>query len=207
MTQNYHIGGLAHCAFDIDADANYLYIAIADEDSSDQPKILKMKADLSADATESYAPGSGSEVNLMAGDLSPYWIWAAGEFGGTDKVVFTGDGGSSWYVQDDGTFGSGAAHPILVGPGDDSLLTTAVGLQLWQNRYEGDTQYWIERYIPGTIWALDRVDEVFEETMIGAYWYSGDSSELVHFSPNSGFDWSNVTDSIPAAAITSVIVS
>lgn len=200
---NYRPGGLPHNIADVDADGNYIYVAVL---ASSQPQILKMLADLSTDASLVYNPGAGSEVNLMAGDLTPYWIWATGDFGGTNKVVFTEDGGSAWYVQDDGTFGSGAARPLLVGPGNDSLLTTSVGLQLWQNRYEGDTQYWIERNIPGTIWALDRVDEVFEETAIGAYWYTGDSSELVHWSPNSGFNWNNITDSITAAPITSVII-
>jgi hypothetical protein len=204
MTKDFGLGDLPSNSFDCDASALWLYIAV--KDNTGKPIILKMLADLSADAIISYNPGAGTGVNIMAGDLVAYWIWAAGDFGTTHKVVFTEDGGTGWYVQDDGTFGTGVARPILVGPGNDSLLTTAVDMQLWQNRYDGDFQYWIERYLPGTIWSVDRVDEVFEETMIGGYWYTGDSAALTYFSPNSGMQWSDISDSIPSSSITSIIV-
>lgn len=203
MAVDYQVGGVPHNAFDIDADGEYLYLAVLN--SSNQPQILKMSAALDADAIASYNPGSGSEVNLMAGDMYSYWIWAAGNFGGTDRVAWTGDGGVYWYIQDDGTL-TGTARPVLVGPGDDSLLTTAGGLVLYQNRYEGDIQYWIDRAIPGEIWALDRVDVNFEQLITGAYWYTGDSSVLVNYSPNSGLQWNDVTDSLPDATVTSLVI-
>lgn len=203
MTLDYFVGGLSHNMFDIDADGLYLFLAALN--STFKPCIIKMKADLSADGVLAYNPGAGSEVNLMAGDLSGYWLWAAGDFGGTDKVIWTGDRGNYWYVQNEITW-VGTARPILVGPGDDSLLTTSTDLTFWQNRYEGDVQYWIERYIPGTIWAVDRVDVNFEQAVIGGYWYSGDSPLLTYYSPNSGLDWKNVTDALPQASITSLII-
>lgn len=196
-TKTYDPGGLAHNAFDVDADGERLYIAVL---SANLPQILKMSVDLDANALLTFNPGAGSEVNLMAGDIVSYWVWAVGDFGGTDKVVLTTDT-YYWYVEDDGTFGAGAARPILVGPGNDSLLTTSVGLSFWQNRYESDTIYWIERYIPGEIWSVDRVDLDVEETVIGAYWYPA----LVNYSPNSGFNWQDLGANLPTAPVTSVI--
>lgn len=202
MATVFSVGGLSHNAFDIDANGLYLYLAVLD--ASGNPQVLKMLADLTANATVSYNPGAGSEVNLMAGDLSSYYVWAVGAFAGTDKVVLTQDGGNYWYVQDEGTW-SGVARPVLVGPGDDLLLTTSTDLYFWQNRFAGGDIYWVERTLPGTIWAVDRLDDNFDNTIIGAYWYTGDSSQLVHYSPNSGFNWENVTGVLtPPKSITAI---
>lgn len=202
MTTDYQVGGLSSNVFDVDADGLYLYIAVLD--TSNQPQILKMRADLTLDATVSFNPAAGSEVNLMAGDLSSYWIWAAGEFGGTNKVVWTGTGGSAWYVQNDNDW-VGTARPVLVGPGDDTLLTTSTGVIFWQNRYEGETQYWIERVLPIEIRTVHRRDLNFEDTMIGAYWYTGVVDQRVYYSPNSGFNWEDLTGTLPDVTIMAVI--
>jgi len=202
MSVDYQVGGVSHNAFDIDADAYYLYLAVLD--SSNSPQILKLRADLSSPATVSYDPGSGSEVNLMAGDLSSYWVWASGNFGGTNRVVATFTGGQAWYIQDDGTL-VGTARPILVGPGDDALVTTSGGTILYQNRFEGATQYWVDRNIPFSVWALDRVDINFEDIAVGAYWYSG-LSQLVEWSPSSGLLWGDITAGLPDVTITSIVL-
>lgn len=202
--KNFRPGGVEHNAFDVDADGNYLFLAV--KNSSSQPEILKMKADLSADAASAFNPGAGSEVNLMAGDLSPYWVWASGDFGGTIKVIKTTDGGSYWYTQNENTW-SGVARPALVGPGDDTLFTTSTDLTFFQNRYEGDTQYWIDRSLSQKVWALDRVDVNFDQVILGSYWYSNNSDFMVYYSPNSGLNWKNVTDSFPDNVnITALIV-
>lgn len=199
MAQDYQIGDLAHNAFDINADGDQLYIAVVN--SGSVPQILRMAANLESAAVVVFDPGAGSVVNLMAGDINAYWIWAVGDFGGTAKVVLSTDGGSFWYEQNEAGW-TGAARPILVGPGNDSLLTTSIGTTLWQNRYDGDYIYWIERYIPGEIWSVDRIDLDVEETVIGAYWYT---DGLVYYSPNSGFNWETVTKNLPVATITSII--
>lgn len=204
MAQDYSVGGVSHNSFDVDADGLYLYLAVLN--SSNQPQVLKMLADLSAVAVASYTPGSGSEINLMAGDLSSYFIWAVGALGGTNKVVLTEDGGVYWTVMDEGSW-SGVARPILVGPGNDLLVTTSTDLSFRQSRTEGDSIYWIERTLPGTIWSVDRVDDNFDDAVVGGYWYTGDSEELVHYSPNSGLNWENVTDTLtPPGTITSLII-
>lgn len=195
--KTYAPGGLPHNMFDVDADNDNMYIAVM----AGVPQILKMSADLDADAEVTFNPGAGTEVNLMAGDINSGWVWATGDFGSPDKVALTTDGGSYWFAQNEVDW-TGVARPILVGPGDDSLLTTSTGLSFWQNRYEDDTIYWIERYIPGEIWAVDRLDINVEETVIGGYWYT---DGLVYYSPNSGFQWETVTDGLPTATITTVI--
>lgn len=208
MVKDYQVGGLSGNSFDVDADSFYLYLAVLN--TANQPQILKLRTDLSLPATISYNPVAGSEVNLMAGDLSSYWIWAAGNFGGTSKVVLTETGGSAWYVQNDNDW-LGTARPVLVGPGDDSLLTTSAfsnlvpGPILWQNRYEGETQYWVEREIPIEIRSVHRRDLNFEDTMIGAYWYTGVVDQRVYYSPNSGFNWEDLTATLPDVTITTVI--
>lgn len=204
MTTNYSVGGVHHNAFDVDADGLYLYLAVLS--SVGVPQVLKMSTSLLANATIVYNPGSGSEIGLMAGDLSSYFVWVAGALGGTNKVALTEDGGVYWTVMDEGSW-SGVARPILVGPGNDLLVTTSTDLSFRQSRTEGDSVYWVERTLPGTIWALDRVDDNFDDTVVGGYWYTGDSEELVHYSPNSGLDWENVTDTLtPPGTITSLII-
>lgn len=198
MPQDYQIGDLAHNAFDINANGDQLFIAVIN--SGSVPQILRMAADMASDADVVFNPGSGSMINLMAGDINAYWIWAVGDFG-TAKVILSTDGGSYWYEQNEAGW-TGGARPILVGPGNDALLTTSIGTTLWQNRYDGDYIYWIERYIPGEIWSVDRIDVDAEETVIGAYWYT---DGLVYYSPNSGFNWETVTKNLPTATITSVI--
>lgn len=202
MTSGYQVGGLSHNSFDIDADGIYLFIAALD--SSDNPVVLKMLGDLSADAILSYNPGVGSEVNLMAGDLSGYWIWAAGDFGTSTKVIRTVDRGSYWYVMNDWSDNL-AAHPILVGPGDDSLVTVGDGLIFQQTRVEGNSFYWIDRAtLNFELRAIDRLDENFDNVVVGAYWYSG-VNQLVNHSPNSGLHWDDLTLALPDVTITSVV--
>lgn len=203
MTQDYEIGGLSANSTDIDADGLYLFLAILNV-SNNKPQILKMLADLSANAIVSFNPGAGSEVNVMAGDLSGYWIWAAGDFGPSTKVVRTVDRGNFWYVMNDWS-DSLAAHPILVGPGDDMLVTTSNGLTLQQTRVEGDSFYWIDRAtLNFEVWAIDRLDENVDNMVVGAYWYTG-VNQLVNHSPNSGLQWADLTLALPDAVITSVV--
>lgn len=187
---------------DIDADGAYLFLALLN--GSGQPQILKLRANLLEDGISSFNPGDGTEVNVMAGDLSGYWIWAAGDFGATDKVVRSTDRGAFWYVMNDWS-DSLAAHPILVGPGDDMLVTTSNGLTLQQTRVEGDSFYWIDRAtLNFGVWAIDRLDENVDNLVVGAYWYSG-LNQLVNHSANSGLQWADLTLALPDAIITSVV--
>lgn len=202
MAFDYEVGGLSHNVFDIDANGAYLFIAALE--STGDPVILKMLADLSADATISYNPGAGSEVNVMAGDLSGYWIWAAGDFGVAVKVVRTTNGGSSWGVMNDWTDAL-AAHPIFVGPGDDTLVAVGDGLTFQQTRVEGDSFYWVDRAtLDFELRAIDRLDVNFDHVFVGAYWYSG-ATLLVEHSPNSGLQWGDLTLALPGATITSIV--
>lgn len=204
MATDFRVGGVSAKAFDIDADGNYLFLAV--KDTGGQPQILKMLADLSANAAVSYNPGLGDEICLMAGDYSPYWVWAAGNFGSTERLVQTVDGGNYWYVKNPSTW-TGTARPILVGPGDDGLVSTSERLSFLESYYEGEYVYWTSRTLPGTIWAIDRLDTNVDDVGVGSYWYTGDSAEIVYFSPNAGGDWENITDALsPPGTVTALII-
>lgn len=202
MTSGYKAGGISANTFDVDADGIFLYIAALD--ASNLPVVLRMMSDLSADAILSYNPGAGTESNLMAGNLSGYWVWAAGDFGSATKVLRTTDRGNSWYVMNDWS-NSRASHPIFVGPGDDTLVSVGDGLTFQQTRVEGDDVYWIDRAtLDFELRAIDRLGDNFDHVFIGAYWYTG-ATLLVEHTPNSGLQWGDLTLALPGATITSIV--
>lgn len=204
MPSSYTVGGVSHNSFDCDADGVTLYIAVLD--SSGNPQILKMDSELGSDATLSYDPGAGSEIGVMCGDFDPYFIWASGQLGGTDRVVLTEDS-NYWYVQNvyDVNYWYDDALPLLVGPGDDSKVTVAVEGTLHETYFVGESLYWMS--YPGApfieIGAFDRLDINRDEVLAGTYWY--DDTVISAYSPSSGEVWGDVTGVLPSAAVTSVI--
>lgn len=203
MTIAFSVGGTPHNAFDIDADAAYLYLAVLDGST---PKVLKMLADLSAAATVSYNPGGGTEICLMAGDYSPYFVWAAGAFSGTDKVVRTTDGGVYWVANNPATW-IGVARPILVTPGDDFSATTSTGLILQSSYTLDDAVYWVEDFsLHFPLYAIDKMDDSVDEVTVGVYWYSG-LSEIVNYSPNFGVMFEDITKTLPTTCSVTTIIS
>lgn len=196
MAQSYRVGGIAHNSFDINADGQYAYIAALN--NSDQPQILRIPTNLEEDAALLYDPAAGTEINIMAGDYDAYFLWAAGNFGGNDKVVNTEDG-IYWYVKNyspfDYWYSSGG--PLLVGPGDDQLVTIVINdsLALQESYFVGDSVYWLERhpnyFVAG---AIDRLDSNKEEILLGAT----DAATKTHieYSPDSGVQWGDVSDGL-----------
>jgi hypothetical protein len=204
MTQEYKVGGVPHNAFDIDADGLYLYIAV--KNSSNQPQILKMLADLSANAVVSYNPGGGTEVNLDAGRFTSYFVWASGDFGGTAKVVQTEDGGNYWYVKNPAEW-TGVARPILVGPGSDTLVSTSTGLNLHQTyNFEDDVLWVTDASLLSPLYAIERISDNVDELTVGAYWYS-DLAQTVHYSPNEGTSFEDITKLLPNDVTITTIIS
>lgn len=210
MANSYKLGGLHHNSFDINADGTYLYIAALNNDNN--PVILRQDTGLDLDAVLSHNPGSGDRVNVMAGDYDAYFIWASGDFGDNDKVIATEDG-NYWYVRSHVPFEIywyGDAEPILVGPGDDNLVTvmTNANFTIHQTYWIGENLYWLQDpTLPFEVGAFDRQDLSVSEILIGigtaVYWYV--DSNIVNYSPDDGFTWGDNSDGLSGSKITSII--
>lgn len=217
MTKDFNVGGLAAQAFDIEADGIYLYIGVRKSDEL-TPRILKLHASLGNDATEDYNPGTGTEVNIKAGDRTPGWVWAAGDFGTAKVVKLDNEAGIYWTSDAESDTWYGPVHPIRVDPADDRIvLVHSYGNDntIFEAYFTGlnAESYWMPAGVaPGDVYAMDVLDYDPGQVLVGlstrdwgspGYWYP------VHYTPNRALTFSNV--SVPAitdsqVACTSVIV-
>jgi hypothetical protein len=209
MADSYKLGGLYHNSFDICADGTYLYIAALDD--SNNPVILRQDTGLESNAVLSHNPGTGSRINLMAGDYDAYFIWASGDFGGDVKVIATEDG-DYWYTRNWSpyTYWVGNAEPILVGPGDDNLITvmTNSNFAIHQTYFVGDTLYWLQDpTLPFKVGAFDRGQINPVEMLIGigdeVYWYT--NTDIVNYSPDEGLTWGDNSTGLDGNKVTTII--
>lgn len=210
MTNSFRVGGFNQHAADIDADGLYLYLSVIDDAGS--PEVLKMPADLSDVALSVYQPGDGASVNVLAGDLTSYFCWAVGDFGGYNRVILTEDG-SYWYQKNPDPFVQywyGVAGPAVIGPGEDTRLMVCVNddFALHETYFVGDALYWFtEPAVPTQVGAVDRLDYNPDEVLVGAwyatYWYS--EANIVFYSPSAGQVWGDVSFGLTGVAVTNII--
>ena len=207
--EGFTIGGLSHQCFDVDAEGAFLYLAVLDD--TPQPQVLRMQTDLNDPVALVYDPGSGNSINVQCGDLSQYFVWAAGDFGSNDRVA-SADDGVYWYVRNFEPFDywAGSAGPLKVGPHGDEIVSvfTNDDFTLHESYFVGESLYWMDMpYAPFGVGAFDRQMVNFEEIIAGVgesvYWYSG--SNQVQYSPNSGIRWGDVSTGLTAVQVTSVI--
>jgi hypothetical protein len=197
MGDSYTVGGYDHQSFDCDADGGYLYIAALDDSSL--PVLLKLKSDLSEDATEDFAPGAGDFIIVTCGDYNGGVVYASGDFG-TSKFVRKNDElGLYWTGTFEDPYWTGDVKPLMVGPGNDFVVMVGVPGEdkLFEAYFDGTTyanMYWtpINEAMPFDFMSIDRLDKDPLQVIIGVdaadpywypplYWY-----DVVNYAPNGG---------------------
>ena len=171
----------------IDADGENIYIAGLNADS--EPVLIKFPASLNADGSLVFSPGSGTNIGVQCGRFDNDVVWVAGNFGGTDVVEKSEDGGSTFVVKDDGAINS--VNSFIVGPdsddrvllvdSDDDILETIDDGETWTNLASGITPVPL---------ALARLDKNIQETVFGN---QGDTTDNINYSINSGIDLEDYT--------------
>lgn len=192
----------------IDADGDYIYIAALD--ASGQPTLIKFPTALDADGSIVFQPGGGSDIGVECSATDADTIWIAGEFGSTNTVERSTDGGGSFVVEDPGTFAPVTAFDV--GPDSDERVIVAaetsgsIGLvNIFETVDGGDN--WSEKNAglssPASVRAIGRFPTSPEELVLGNANAAADRSD---YSPNSGADLDDITSGTPAADATGVIV-
>lgn len=210
MSKTFRIGGFTNLSFDLDANAEYLYIGTSN--NSNMIEVLRLKSDLSADATSVYNAGAAGRVNIKCGDYDAGIIWALGSFGTTKKIVMNNSQKSYyWYNVDNGYGFNSNAEPFVMGPGNDLdiLVEFQSNDKLYESYWFGDMgPYWFMKgsNMPFDIRSIDRLATNPEEVIIGSeesgYWY------MVELSQNGGRQFSDISYSLSTLGqeITSVIL-
>lgn len=210
MSKMFRVGGFTNLSFDLDAAGEYLYIGTAN--NSNMAEILRLKSDLSTNATSVYNAGVAGRVNIKCGDYDAGVIWALGSFGTTKKIVMNNSQKSYyWYDVDNGYGFTGDAEPFVMGPGNDLdvLVEFQSNDKLYESYWFGEMgPYWFMKgeNMPFDIRSIDRLATNPDEVIIGAeesgYWY------MVELSQNGGRQFSDISYSLSTLAqeVTSVIL-
>lgn len=194
-------GGFSNAAMDVDKNDDYLYVAVLD---SGNPKLVQQDTALSMVASEKYDPGAGSAINVVCGDEYSEWIWICGDFGGTDKVAVSIDGGDNWIIKDPGTW-NGVAQPMLIGPDNDNIVLVATNGDddMFETEDGGLSWHTLQDNLPFDLGAVDRLDINPDEAIIGA---DTAGADRVRYTPNEFDTLHDITVGTPNSPVTSVIV-
>jgi hypothetical protein len=165
----------------ISADGLYVYIAAFN--SLGFPTLIKIGANLSADGSVVFDPGSGGRIGVQTGELNAETVWVAGAFGGGDVVEKSDDAGASFTVKDDGSFGT--VRTFEVGPGDDERLLVFDGDNgdILETTDDGETWTTINAAVSPLINSIARLSVDLQESIFGN---EGDATDSINYSPNSG---------------------
>jgi hypothetical protein len=182
IAKDFSIGaGSSPEAMDVSADDYYLYVGVLD--GSNQPVLLRLLADLSADPTKVYEPGAGSAIGVQCGDESEDWVWIAGDFGGGIKVRNSIDDGATW------------TDDLVLVPtdGDDDMFETEDGGLNWTT---------LNTALPFDVGGMDRLDINLDEIVIGS-----DAGRDIQYSPNNAASFEDISDvSMVDVPVTDVII-
>jgi hypothetical protein len=194
MSANYEIAGIAENCASINADGAYIYLAVLDGDDSDIPKLLRIPADLSDIAIEVYDPTGGTRLNVMCSDITGEFVVISGDYGSGLRLS-TAEDGVYFYTDrdiDSVSYWYYRAEPLLVGPGNDDVITTFTDMgdnEQWATMH---TSYWVDG---GLYWidsvhlvpvgAVTRSGVQIDNSLTGGeltYWY--DEAGTIFYSPN-----------------------
>lgn len=206
MADEFTIGGFSNQSMDIDADGAYLFVAVLN--NSGFPQILSFDADLGSDGDIEYDPGDGTFIGVLCGKQSAGVVWAAGDFGASDKVVQYSDFRGEYWTNADPNFDywTGVARPMLLGPSNDYKLTVGMtqDMILAETYFTQDTgPYWtlLNDDVDFFISAMDSLDLSPLQLLIAAddgepYWVASYWYPFVEFSPNGGLSFEDVSGAI-----------
>ncbi len=188
---------------DVDAAGSNLYIALLDNDN---PVLLKMDTGLASDASEVFAPGSGSDIGVQCGRFDSDVVWIAGAFDGTNVVEKSENGGTSFTVKDDGTFGD--IEAFVVGPDSDErvLISDVTNDDIQETTNDGSSWTQINSSVGFDINVIARLGINVEEAIFGN---DASATDNIDYSINSGDDMEDFTtgDFPTDKDVTSVIVN
>jgi hypothetical protein len=173
------------------------------------PILTKIATDLLSDGTTVFNPGGGDNIGVQCGKFNSDVIWVAGNFGGTDTIEKSENGGGSFSVKDPGTFDP--VTSFIVGPdSDDRVLVFAdAGGSVASSSIQETTDNgasWDEKdsalnFISKAIARLDiNVEELVTGNEAGA-------SDNIHYSPNDGEDLEDYSTGFPTQDVTRIIVN
>lgn len=194
------VGGLAPTTMDVSADDYYLYVGILD--GSNQPILLRLLSDLSADPDKMYEPGAGTAIGVKCGDEYESVVWIAGDFG-TPLVRLSIDDGATWVTKDPGTW-AGVALPFVVGPWwDDLFLVPTDGDDDMHETEDGGLNWaTLNASLPIDVGGMDRLDINLDEIVIGS-----DAGRDIYYSPNNAAGFEDISDlGMTDVRITDVVV-
>jgi len=188
---------------DVDADGSNLYIALLDNDN---PVLLKMDTGLASDASQVFAPGSGSDIGVQCGRFDSDVVWIAGAFDGTNVVEKSENGGTSFTVKDDGSFGT--VEAFVVGPDSDErvLISDVTNDDIQETTNDGSSWTQINSSVGFDINVIARLGVNVEEAIFGN---DASATDNIDYSINSGDDMEDFTtgDFPTVDDVTSVIVN
>lgn len=190
----------------INADGTHIFLAALN--NSGFPVLVKILANLSADGDLVFSPSAGDNIGVQCGKYDADIVWVAGNFGGTDTVEKSEDGGTSFVVKDNGSFDP--VTSFIVGPDSDDrvlIFTDAGGsvpsTSIQETDDNGDS--WEERNSTLSLIskAVVRLDINVEELVTGN---EASATDNIDYSINSGADLEDYSSGFPQVDVTGVVV-
>ncbi len=167
----------------LSSEGAYIYIAAFNDLTT--PTLIKFDTDLDADGTVVFEPGNGTNIGVQCGSQYSENVWVAGNFGGTNTVEKTTDGGTSWEVKDDATMGT--IRAFEVGPLSDNrvIVFDEDNGDILETVDDGENWTTINGAVTPLINSIARNPLDLQECIVGN---EGAATNSIDYTVNSGVD-------------------
>jgi hypothetical protein len=195
-------GGFSKIA-DLSSEGSYIYIAAFNNNGN--PTLIKFDTDLDVDGTVVFEPLAGTNIGVQCGSQYSENVWIAGNFGGTDTVEKTINGGTTWTVKDDGAMGT--IRSFEVGPLSDDMVMVfdEDNGDIIQTTDDGDTWTTINAAVTPLVNTIARNAVNLGECVFGN---DGAATHSIDYTINSGVDLEDYQVGVyPNADATKVIAT